>query len=69
MIRVSAFAVLTVAFAAPILAQTPVPERRPFTALDLHALKGVSSPEISPDGGWVAYTVGTDDCRRGSTGQ
>jgi len=61
MIRVSAFAVLTVAFAAPILAQTPVPERRPFTALDLHALKGVSSPEISPDGGWVAYTVGTDD--------
>lgn len=61
MIRVSAFAVLTVAFAAPIIAQTPAPERRPFTARDLHALKGVSNPEISPDGGWVAYTVSTDD--------
>jgi dipeptidyl aminopeptidase/acylaminoacyl peptidase len=61
MIRVPAFAVLTLAFAAPILAQAPAQERRPFTAEDLHALKDVSDPQISPDGGWIAYTVSTDD--------
>lgn len=61
MIRVPVLAVLAVALTAPIHAQSTTPARRPFTAPDLHALKGVADPQIAPDGGWVAYTVSTDD--------
>ena len=34
---------------------------RPLTIDDYFALKDVNSPRISPDGAWVAYTVGAQD--------
>src|SRR5262249_27667375 len=33
--------------------------RRKFTVDDVLALKTVHDPQLSPDGHWVAYTVGT----------
>jgi dipeptidyl aminopeptidase/acylaminoacyl peptidase len=41
--------------AAPLPAQTDA--RRPVALADLHGWKEVSDPQVSPDGGWVAYTV------------
>jgi dipeptidyl aminopeptidase/acylaminoacyl peptidase len=35
--------------------------RRPLTPDDIFELKSVGDPRISPDGGWVAYTVSTMD--------
>jgi dipeptidyl aminopeptidase/acylaminoacyl peptidase len=37
--------------------------RRPVTLDDLQRLKEVSDPQISPDGRWVAYTVGEVDAK------
>ena len=51
------FALLT--FAAHAAAQTPA--KRPMTVNDLQSIQRVSEPQISPDGHWVAYTVGTPD--------
>ncbi len=45
---------------APAVAAAQAPTRG-FTLDDLSALKSVSDPQISPDGLWVAYTVGTVD--------
>ncbi|MFN8652114.1 MAG: S9 family peptidase [Gemmatimonadales bacterium] len=50
--------VLTV---STVLAQEPAGGRRPWTSHDLHLLKGVSEPALSPDGAWVAYTVTSQD--------
>jgi dipeptidyl aminopeptidase/acylaminoacyl peptidase len=35
--------------------------RRPLTAEDVYRLQHVSGPQVSPDGGWIAYTVTTLD--------
>lgn len=35
------------------------PDRRPLNADDINALHDVGSPQFSPDGDWVAYTVRT----------
>jgi len=43
----------------PSSAQSPA--RRPIRLEDLARLKGVSEPEISPEGDWLAYTVETTD--------
>ena len=43
--------------AAPLSAQA----KRPLRSGDLYHLKDVRDPEISPDGGWVAYAVTTID--------
>jgi dipeptidyl aminopeptidase/acylaminoacyl peptidase len=43
----------------PLSAQTG--PSRPVTLADLNAWKDVSDPQISPDGGWVAYEVGQND--------
>jgi dipeptidyl aminopeptidase/acylaminoacyl peptidase len=51
------FAVL--ALAIPAVAQTPA--KRPITVNDLQSIQRVSEPQISPDGKWVAYTIGTPD--------
>ncbi len=51
---------------ALLLCATPLcgqDARRPVTLDDLHRLKEVSDPEISPDGRWVAYTVGEVDVK------
>ena len=45
--------------ATSVAAQTPAPRR--LTLDDIYRFREVSAPEISPDGGWVAYTVGTTD--------
>ncbi len=59
MIRLTASVLLVFSFTSSILAQTPA--KRPFVAEDLHLLKDVADAQISPDGGWVAYTVSNDD--------
>jgi len=38
-------------------------ERRPVNLDDLARLRTVTDPQISPDGGWVAYTVSTVDTK------
>src|SRR5262249_30353989 len=48
------FLFFTASFAA---AQT----KRNLTIDDLYALKGVSQPQVSPDGKWIAYVVRTYD--------
>jgi dipeptidyl aminopeptidase/acylaminoacyl peptidase len=40
------------------------PARRAITLDDLHAIKAVGDPQRSPDGKWVAYTVGTVDVEK-----
>jgi dipeptidyl aminopeptidase/acylaminoacyl peptidase len=50
---------LAAAFAAvgtPVRAQSP--PARPITAEDYYRLKVAGNPELSPDGRWVAYSVG-----------
>src|SRR5205809_2643077 len=49
-------------FIAPLLsAQT---SKRPLTLDDLPKLRSVGDPQVSPDGKWVAYTVGTVDAEK-----
>jgi dipeptidyl aminopeptidase/acylaminoacyl peptidase len=47
------------ASAALLLAQTPA--KRLIQLDDMHRFHTVADPQISPDGKWVAYTVGTID--------
>jgi dipeptidyl aminopeptidase/acylaminoacyl peptidase len=42
-----------------VTAQSPAP--RKLSLNDLYQLREVSAPELSPDGGWVAYTVSAPD--------
>ena len=51
---------LVAAIAAPLSAQT----KRAFSYDDLAKMHGVSDPQRSPDGKWVAYTVGTTDVEK-----
>jgi dipeptidyl aminopeptidase/acylaminoacyl peptidase len=46
---------LALAHAAPAVAQ------RPVNPDDLARVRGVEDPQVSPDGGWVAYTVSVSD--------
>jgi len=47
---------------SPILVSAQSPGgTRPLRVGDMYRLKNVGSPEISPDGKWVAYTVSTTD--------
>ncbi len=60
--------------AAPLAAQTPVPAPggatkpaaapRPLVVEDLFRLRNVGDAQLSPDGAWVAYTVGTADLKK-----
>ncbi len=43
---------LVITLASPVLAAG-----RPLTIDDLLAVKGVSDPQVSPDGRWVVYVV------------
>ncbi len=47
--------------APPVAAQTGT---RAFSLDDLAKLRNVSDPQVSPDGKWVAYTVGTVDVEK-----
>jgi len=46
--------------ASALQAQATV-TRRPIAPNDVYHLRGVSDPQLSPDGNWVAYTVRTVD--------
>ncbi len=50
------------AFAGKLAA--PQVSRRPITLDDLARLRAVSDPQVSPDGKWIAYTVGTVDAEK-----
>jgi dipeptidyl aminopeptidase/acylaminoacyl peptidase len=52
--------------ALPLLAAAALPAQEPATrraisASDVYHLRGVSDPQLSPEGDWVAYTVSTVD--------
>ena len=51
---------VSVTCAVPADAQT----RRAYTLDDLAKLKTVSDPQVSPDGKWIAYTVGSQDVEK-----
>ena len=38
--------------------------KRPFALDDLAKFKSVADPQISPDGAWIAYTVGSADIEK-----
>ncbi|HWA59091.1 MAG TPA: S9 family peptidase [Gemmatimonadales bacterium] len=44
-----------------LAAQQNPADRQPFTVEDLHRLKAVGDPQLSPDGLWVTYEVSTHD--------
>lgn len=54
------FIVLVCSAVAAQVAEAQSPTRK-ITLNDLYQLREVSAPEISPEGGWVAYTVTTVD--------
>lgn len=49
---------------APTVARAQA--RRPITATDIYRFKAVGAPRISPDGEWIAYTVGVVDSAKDS---
>jgi dipeptidyl aminopeptidase/acylaminoacyl peptidase len=50
-----------VVLAAVLSIATQLEAQRPVTSDDLARLRDVSDPQVSPDGGWVAYTVSAVD--------
>jgi dipeptidyl aminopeptidase/acylaminoacyl peptidase len=56
-----AFIIILSLAAGPAAAQT---SKRPIGLDDLAKLKSVGDPQVSPDGKWVAYTVGTVDAEK-----
>src|SRR4051812_35534436 len=46
--------------AAAALASSPA-AARPMTAVDLQSMHRLGSPDVSPDGRWVAFTVSSTD--------
>ena len=60
MTRIALVVTVFLAFVPPSFAQSS----RTFTVDDLLAVKRVSDPQVSPDGKWVAYTVGTVDLEK-----
>ncbi len=57
-----------VSFAAVFLLAVAIsaaqPQKRPITLDDLARMRNVSDPQVSPEGKWVAYTVGTVDSEK-----
>jgi dipeptidyl aminopeptidase/acylaminoacyl peptidase len=54
---------LILLIASPLAAAPPAPIPHTFSLDDLARAKRVSDPEISPEGGWVAYTVRSVDMK------
>ena len=46
----------------------PGQDGRPLEVQDMVAIKRVGNPVVSPDGRWVAYTVGTSSLEAGESG-
>lgn len=57
---------LTVLLVGPGTSVLAADTLRPLEVDDYFSLKNVGSPVISPDGEWVAYTVGTQDLEKDS---
>jgi dipeptidyl aminopeptidase/acylaminoacyl peptidase len=61
------FGLMTLAVALATLAVSAQPARRSITLDDLAKIRNVGGPQVSPDGKWVAYTVGTTDAEKDKT--
>jgi len=61
--RLTLLALLLVGSATPVLAKE-ADALRPIRIDDYFALKNVGSPQVSPDGEWVAYTVRSQDLEK-----
>jgi acylaminoacyl-peptidase len=48
-----------------LVAQGALAEKRAFTIEDYYAIKGVSDPQISPDGGKIAFVISENDMKAG----
>jgi dipeptidyl aminopeptidase/acylaminoacyl peptidase len=62
--RLSATSLIVLAVAAAVSLSPALAlgqSKRPLLSSDLYHLKDVRDPQISPDGGWVAYTVSSVD--------
>jgi len=46
------------------VAAAPAQSKRPLSLDDLAKLRSVNDPQVSPDGKWVAYSVGTVDAEK-----
>ncbi len=57
-------AACALAVAAVVLPAAGQTAKRPIALDDLFKIKGVGDPQRSPDGKWVAYTVGTTDLEK-----
>lgn len=64
--KLSLLLMVAVCFASTLSAQNA---RRPLSLDDLARFRNVGDPQLSPDGKWIAYTVGTIDTKedKGST--
>jgi len=58
------FLAANLAMATTALAQSTPPGKRLITVDDVVQLRTVHDPQVSPDGQWVAYTVGTVHARK-----
>ncbi len=63
MTRRTAAAALAAAVLLPVVAGAQT-AKRPYALDDLGKFKNVSDPQISPDGTWIAYTVGSVDVEK-----
>ena len=63
-LTLTAFFLVLVFAALPAVPLARQAARRPLALDDLSKLKTVGDPQISPDGKWVAYTVGTVDAEK-----
>jgi dipeptidyl aminopeptidase/acylaminoacyl peptidase len=60
--RLALALVLVLAFGwLPSSGQTTAPDPRSITINDLFALRDLHDPQITPDGQWIAYTIGTSN--------
>ena len=57
--------VSAVVLTAPLAAQQP---KRVLKVDDFARIKSVGDPQLSPDGGWIAYTVSTIDVKKDNSG-
>lgn len=53
-----------IAAVGSLTAASAQPSRRPIGLDDLQRMRDVRDPQVSPDGRWIAYTVGTVDAEK-----
>ena len=61
--RLLAFVCLLFTALTPALARSQAQEKRVLNLDDLAAIRTVMDPQVSPEGGWVVYTVRTLDMK------